>query len=306
MTGQLLVFSRKQVIQPVVLNLVETVKGLSKMLRRTLGENIEIAIDVPPFPCNVKADPGQMEQLILNLAIHARDAMPQGGQLKIGLAKVQRPPGSYALLEFTDSGNSLDEGTRERVFEPYFSIKNPEKFGGLGLSTVYGIVKQNLGEIEVTSAGGEGSTFRIFLPLIEDRPVQPFQVIPRYPIAKGTETILLVEDEEGVRNLVASMLRDQGYRVYEADNGAHALEVFAQVGDEVELLLTDVIMPKMSGRELAQRLVAESPGLKVVYMSGYTDDIVAREGVVFDDTILLHKPFTIEGLSRKLREALDA
>ncbi|HEY3837399.1 MAG TPA: PAS domain-containing protein [Bryobacteraceae bacterium] len=306
LTGQLLVFSRKQVIQPVVLNLIETVQGLSKMLRRTLGENIEIAIEVPRFPCWVKADSGQMEQLILNLAINARDAMPQGGRLRIRLAKVQRAKGRCALLEFSDTGRGLDETTRERMFEPYFSAKNPAKFGGLGLSAVYGIVKQNLGEIEVTSPEGAGSTFRIFLPLVNSP--TPLRVEPKRakPLPKGTETILLVEDEEGVRNLVSSMLRGQGYRVYEAEHGWHALEVFANHESEIQLLLTDVIMPKMSGRELAERLMAKSPSLKVIYMSGYTDDIVAREGVVFDNTILLHKPFTLEGLTRKLREALGA
>jgi two-component system cell cycle sensor histidine kinase/response regulator CckA len=304
LTGQLLVFSRKQVIQPVVLNLAETVQGLSKMLRRTLGENIEIDIQVPRLPCNVKADSGQMEQLILNLAINARDAMPVGGHLRISLSKVPRSKGRFALLEFTDSGSGLDESTRERIFEPYFSVKNPAKFGGLGLSTVYGIVTQNQGEIEVSSPPGAGSTFRIFLPLASSaavsRPVRKrLEQIP-----KGSETVLLVEDEEGVRSLVSNMLSGQGYRVHEAENGWHALEVFAKYGSEIQLLLTDVIMPKMSGRELAQRLKAKSPALKVVYMSGYTDDIVAREGVLFDDTVLLHKPFTLEGLTRKLREVL--
>jgi two-component system cell cycle sensor histidine kinase/response regulator CckA len=304
LTGQLLVFSRRQVIQPVVLNLAETVQGLSKMLRRTLGENIEIAIEVPRLPCYVTGDAGQMEQLILNLAINARDAMPQGGHLRIRLAKVQRSKGRCALLEFNDSGRGLDEDTRERVFEPYFSIKNPTKFGGLGLSTVYGIVKQNMGEIEVFSPPGAGSTFRIYLPLASNPSVQRPELKRDRQISKGTETVLLVEDEEGVRNLVSNMLRGQGYKVYEADHGQHALEVFAKYGNEIQLLLTDVIMPKMSGRELAERLTAKSPALKVVYMSGYTDDIVAREGVVFDNTILLHKPFTLEGLTRKLREAL--
>ncbi len=305
LTGQLLVFSRRQVIQPVVLNLAETVQGLSKMLRRTLGENIEIAIQVPRLPCYVKADPGQMEQLILNLAINARDAMPHGGHLRISLAKAQRTKGRFAQLEFTDSGRGLDESTRERIFEPYFSAKNPAKFGGLGLSTVYGIVKQNQGEIEVSSPPGAGSTFRIFLPITTSPPASRQERKAHSQIARGSETVLLVEDEAGVRNLVSDMLRGQGYRVYEAEHGSHALEVFSKYGNEIHLLLTDVIMPKMSGRELAERLKAKSPALKVVYMSGYTDDIVAREGVVFDNTILLHKPFTLEGLTRKLREALD-
>ena len=307
LTGQLLVFSRKQVIQPVILNLSETVQGLSKMLKRTLGENIVITIEVPRLPCYVKADSGQMEQLVLNLAINARDAMPQGGQLRIHLTKVQRAKGRFAQLEFSDTGSGLDESTRERVFEPYFSVKNPAKFGGLGLSTVYGIVKQNLGEIEVSSPPGAGSTFRILLPLVSGASSQP-QLAPKHQtrIAKGTETVLLVEDEEGVRSLVSSMLRTQGYQVYEAEHGWQALEVFAKHASEIQLLLTDVIMPKMSGRELAERLVAKSPALKVVFMSGYTDDIVAREGVVFDNTILLHKPFTLEGLTRKLREALGS
>jgi two-component system cell cycle sensor histidine kinase/response regulator CckA len=304
LTGQLLVFSRKQVIQPVVLNLAETVQGLSKMLHRTLGENIEIAIQLPRLPCYVRADSGQMEQLILNLAINARDTMPLGGRLRISLTKAQRFNGRFALLEFNDSGSGLDENTRDRIFEPYFSAKNPAKFGGLGLSTVYGIVTQNQGEIEVSSPPGAGSTFRIFLPLAGGPPVNRPERKRQTAISKGTETVLLVEDEDGVRNLVSNMLRGQGYTVYEAEHGWHALEVFSKYGSEIQLLLTDVIMPKMSGRELAERLKAKSPALKVVYMSGYTDDIVAREGVVFDNTILLHKPFTLEGLTRKLREAL--
>ena len=304
LTGQLLVFSRRQVIQPVVLNLVETVQGLSKMLRRTLGENIEIAIDVPRHPCMVKADAGQMEQLILNLAINARDCMPQGGQLAIRLNRVARATGRFALLEFNDTGSGLDDRARERMFEPYFSIKGPDRFGGLGLSTVYGIVKQNSGEIEVVSPSGAGSTFRIYLPLTDEEPTVRTPRKRQDELSKGTETILLVEDEDGVRNLVSSMLRAQGYRVYEAEHGMRALEVFGEHEKEIQLLLTDVIMPKMSGRELAQRLTARSPKLRVVYMSGYTDDIVAREGVVFDNTILLHKPFTVEKLTRKLREAL--
>jgi signal transduction histidine kinase/ActR/RegA family two-component response regulator len=304
LTGQLLVFSRRQVIQPVALNLAETVLGLSKMLRRTLGENIEITIDVPGTPVMIKADSGQMEQLVVNLAINARDSMPQGGQLQIRLKTIQREQALFAVLEFSDTGNRLDEDARERMFEPYFSIKNPSRFGGLGLSTVYGIVKQNLGEIEVSSPAGAGSTFRIYLPVTREEGSPRTDRRKKSQVAKGTETILLVEDEEGVRKLVSDMLRNQGYRVYEAEHGAHALEVFAEHGKEIQLLLTDVIMPKMSGRELAQRLLAKSPGLKVMYMSGYTDDIVAREGVVFDNTILLHKPFTVEGLSRKLREAL--
>ncbi len=305
LTGQLLVFSRKQVIQPVVLNLVETVQGLSKMMRRTLGENIVIAVDVPRLPCFVKADAGQMEQLILNLAINARDAMPLGGNLRIHLSKVQRSKGRFAMLEFTDSGSGIDESTRERVFEPYFSLKNPAQFGGLGLSAVYGIVQQNQGEIEVSSPPGAGSTFRVFLPIADGKPAAKQEAKSNKPAPRGTETVLLVEDEAGVRSLVCDMLRRQGYKVYEAEHGWHALEVFAQHASQIQLLLTDVIMPKMSGRELAERLQKKSPGLKVVYMSGYTDDIVAREGVVFDNTILLHKPFTLEGLTKKLREALD-
>ena len=272
------------------------------MLRRTLGENIEISIEAQRTPCHIKADSGQMEQLILNLALNARDAMPIGGRLAIRLAKVTRSKGKFALLEFADSGRGLDESARERVFEPYFSLKNPATFGGLGLSTVYGIVQQNQGEIEVSSEAGAGSTFQIFLPLASaaetDKPAAPTQ-----NRRNGAETILLVEDEEGVRNLVSSMLRSQGYRVFEAEHGKHALEVFERHGREVELLLTDVIMPRMSGHELARRLKAQAPGLKVMYMSGYTDDIVAREGIVSENTVLLHKPFTLDGLLRKLHEA---
>jgi len=305
LTGQLLVFSRKQVIQPVVLNLVETLQGLSKMLRRTLGENIEITIDIPPQPCRVKADAGHMEQLILNLAINARDRMPKGGQLRISLSNDKRGCEQFALLEFNDTGHGVDASARERMFEPYFSIKDPDRFGGLGLSTVYGIVKQNGGEIEISSPADAGSAFRIHLPLTEEEPTPRADRKSQQAAPKGTETVLLVEDEESVRSLVSNMLRTQGYRVYEAEHGADALRVFADHAKEIELLLTDVIMPKMSGRELAQRLTAKKPGLKVVYMSGYTDDIVAREGVVFNDTILLHKPFTVEGLMKKLREALD-
>jgi PAS domain S-box-containing protein len=302
LTGQLLVFSRRQVIQPVVIDLADTLQGLSRMLRRTLGENIEISIETQRTPCHIKADSGQMEQLILNLALNARDAMPIGGRLAIRLAKVTRSKGRFALLEFADSGRGLDESARERVFEPYFSLKNPATFGGLGLSTVYGIVQQNQGEIEVSSEAGAGSTFQIYLPLASAAETdKPATATPNR--RNRAETILLVEDEEGVRNLVSSMLRSQGYRVFEAEHGKHALEVFERHGQEVELLLTDVIMPRMSGHELARRLKTQAPGLKVMYMSGYTDDIVAREGIVSENTVLLHKPFTLDGLLRKLHEA---
>jgi len=303
LTGQLLVFSRRQVIRPVVIDLADTLQGLSKMLRRTLGENIEISIETPRAPCHIKADSGQMEQLILNLALNARDAMPIGGRLAIRLARVARSKGRFALLEFTDSGSGLDASARERVFEPYFSLKNPASFGGLGLSTVYGIVQQNKGEIEVSSEAGAGSTFQIFLPLVSAAETDKAAAAATQIRRNSTETILLVEDEEGVRNLVSSMLRSQGYRVFEAEHGKHALEVFERHGKEVELLLTDVIMPRMSGHELARRLKAQAPGLKVMYMSGYTDDIVAREGIVSESTVLLHKPFTLDGLLRKLHEA---
>jgi PAS domain S-box-containing protein len=303
LTGQLLVFSRRQVIQPVVLNLAGVVQGLSKMLRRTLGENIEIAIEVPRNPCYVKADTGQMEQLILNLALNARDAMPLGGLLNIRLGKVYRSKVKFVLLEFTDSGRGLDESARERVFEPYFSLKKPGTFGGLGLSTVYGIVKQNQGEVEVSSPPGAGSTFRILLPVAAAPGARSAAPASATRFRRGSETILLVEDEEAVRGLVSSMLQSQGYRVLEAEHAARALEVFEQHEQEIQLLLTDVIMPRMSGHELAGRLRTKSPALKVVYMSGYTDDIVAREGLVFENTVLLHKPFTLEGLMGKLREA---
>ena len=264
----------------------------------------------------VRADPGQLEQVLMNLAVNARDAMPRGGQLVIETAEVDcregdaRPeadltPGWYVLLAVRDSGHGMDAETRSHIFEPFFTTKGRGKGTGLGLSTVYGIVKQSGGEITIQSEVGQGATFRIYLPAFEAPARETELISPSRPPADGAETILLVEDEAGLRKLAREMLLKQGYRVMQASGGPEALRVWGQNPEGIDLLLTDVVMPQMSGRELADQLKAARPDLKVLYMSGYTHDVIARHGVLDSETAFLQKPFTHDALGRKLRALLD-
>jgi two-component system cell cycle sensor histidine kinase/response regulator CckA len=317
LTRQLLAFSRKQVIQPVVLDLNSVILDMDKMLRRLIGENIEIMIARDPSPARVKADPGQIEQILMNLAVNARDAMPQGGKIFINTADVQVDesyvrrhryfkPGRYVTLTFSDTGHGMDQETRARIFEPFFTTKEIGKGTGLGLSTVYGIVKQNEGYIRVYSEPGKGCTFKIFLPQVEENIQIPIAApLPDTP-ARATGTILVVEDEPALRTLVRNCLESHGYTVLEAGDGNAAMLAADQHPSPIHLLLTDVIMPGMSGHELANQLLARRPEVKVVYMSGYAGDLIAQYGVLDPATVLLEKPFSLQALLSKVHQALQA
>ncbi|MDO8679140.1 MAG: response regulator, partial [Acidobacteriota bacterium] len=318
LTRQLLAFSRQQILAPRVLNFKTVVAGMESLLRRLLGEDIDLMVVPTPAVGNVKADLGQFEQVIANLAVNARDAMPQGGELTIEMQNVtideddvpehgvvMPPPGSYVLLAVSDSGVGMDETTRARIFEPFFTTKGPGKGTGLGLSTVYGIVKQSHGFIWVYSEVGLGTSFKIYLPQVTeaagtDRPG------PTVVSSSGTETILLVEDNDGLRKLATRLLKPAGYTVLGARTGEEALLVLARHDAPVHLLLTDVVMPGMNGRDLAERLAQTHPEMKVLYMSGYTSDTMVRHGVLEAKVPFLNKPFTTAALLRKVREVLDS
>jgi two-component system, cell cycle sensor histidine kinase and response regulator CckA len=311
---QLLAFSRKQVIQPVVLDLNAATREFEKMMHHLIAEDIEITFKRSSDLGRVKMDPGQVEQILMNLAVNARDAMPQGGSLCIETANVELDetyahqnvnvsPGSYVMLSVSDTGCGMDEKTKLHIFEPFFTTKESSKGTGLGLSTVYGIVKQNAGHIRAYSALGEGTTFRLYLPQLSDGaklslPPQTFETIHR-----GTETVLIVEDEEPLRMLARICLESNGYSVLDAPNAAAALELAEKHGGGIDLLLTDVVMPGISGRELAMRLTAQH-GVKVLYMSGYSNDLIAPHDILDRDTELLEKPFSLHSLLAKVYAAL--
>jgi len=316
LTRQLLAFSRRQVVQPKVLDLNRLIARMHRMLRPVIGEDIALELALQKNIGRIKADPGQIEQVLMNLVLNARDAMPRGGRIHISTALTHSsadaepaplplPPGRHLLLEVSDTGEGMDEETLSHVFEPFFTTKARGRGTGLGLSTVYGIVKQNAGEIQVSSQLGGGSTFRIYLPVFQAAPRPRERPRPPRRLAPGVETVLLVEDEAGVRQLAREMLRRQGYAVIEAEGGSQALQLFEQHAPSIALLLTDVVMPQMGGRELAERLLAARPDLKVLYMSGYTSDVVARHGLLDAGIALLQKPFTQESLGRKVRAVLD-
>ena len=316
LTKQLLAFSRQQVLTPAVLNLNTLASDMEKMLPRLLGEDIEVSLALDAALGSVKADQSQIEQVILNLAVNARDAMPNGGKLKVHTANAEldqtytrNHPGSragnYVLLTVTDTGTGMDAGTLAHIFEPFFTTKERGKGTGLGLATVYGIVKQSNGYIWVDSAPGKGSSFQIYLPRYAGEPEVDKQKIVSEERLSGSETILLVEDAEPLRKLAQTFLEGSGFRVLSAGSGEEALEVAARFAGVFDLLLTDVVMPGMNGRMLAEQLLPRRPGMKVLYMSGYTDSFIAGHGVLDPGTHLLHKPFTEEVLIRSVREALD-
>jgi PAS domain S-box-containing protein len=317
LTRQLLAFSRKQVIQPVVLDLNTVVADMAKMLKRLIGEDIDIVITPEAHLGQIKADPGQLEQVLMNLAVNARDAMPQGGKVMVGTANADLDetyarqhayvqPGHYVALSFSDTGCGMDRQTQARIFEPFFTTKGPGKGTGLGLSTVYGVVKQNDGYIRVYSEPGKGTTFRIYFPRVEAAAQPSSATSAAATLLRGTETVLLVEDEPGLRTLARECLEDHGYTVLEAADGKAALALARQHSAPIQLLLTDVIMPGMSGRELADHLSRERPEIRVVYMSGYANDLVAQHGALDPETILLEKPFTLQVLLAKVHQALTA
>jgi CheY-like chemotaxis protein len=312
LTAQLLAFSRKQLLQPKVLDLNVLVANLEDMLQRLLGEDIDLLF-VPGSPLGrVKADPGQLEQVIMNLTINAREAMPRGGRLTLETAEVELDasyarhhvgvePGRYVMLAVSDTGIGMDAATRARIFEPFFTTKASGT--GLGLSTVYGIIQQSSGAIWVYSEPGLGTTFKLYFPTVDAPLEPPRDGSDRAPGGRG-ETILLSEDEEGVRDLAREVLEAYGYTVLPTPGGAEALALARQHPGPLHLLLTDVVMPHMSGRELAERVRQLRPDIRVLFMSGYTDEALGRHGVLEPGTLLLQKPFTPGGLVRGVSEAL--
>ena len=316
LTRQLLAFSRQQVLAPRVLNLNDVVQSAEKMLRRLLGEDIELEAVLAPDLGRLKADAGQLEQVIVNLAVNAGDAMPTGGKLTIETADAEMPEtrvrelttvpaGRYVMLAISDSGTGMDEETKARIFEPFFTTKEQGKGTGLGLATVYGIVKQSGGFIWVYSEPGHGTTFKIYLPRVEDAADAPAPPVGPVEVPRGTETVLVVEDEEAVRALARTALTRKGYHVLEAANGGEALLLCESEPMLIHLLVTDVVMPGLSGADLAQRLALLRPGMKVLFISGYMDRAAARHGKMQPGAAYLEKPFTLDALARKVREVLD-
>jgi len=316
LTRQLLAFSRQQVVEPRVVSLNVVVEGLQKILRRVIGEDIDLTTTLAPDLGPVRADVGQLEQVLMNLAVNARDAMPTGGRLTVETANVEHDPEfardreaaavrRFAMLAVTDTGCGMDEATKARIFEPFFTTKEPGKGTGLGLATVYGIVKQAGGFIWVYSEPGQGTSFKIYLPQV-DAPAERATAATGTPLPRGTETVLLVEDAAAVRAVTKQVLERQGYTVVEASDGEVALRLAQRQRGPIHLLLTDVVMPRVSGRELAEQLTRARPDLKVLYASGYTDDSVVRHGILELGTAYLQKPFSPESLARKVRDVLDA
>lgn len=316
LTRHLLAFSRKQILAPTTLDLNSLVTNLRKMLERLIGEDITLSTVLQPGLWTITADPGQIEQVIMNLAVNARDAMPTGGMLTIETSNVQldenylrtqlgAPSGPCVMLVVTDTGCGMDESTRAQIFEPFFTTKELGKGTGLGLATAYGIIKQSGGDITVYSEPGQGATFKLYLPASEIA-ANGLAVPAANPVTHGgNETILLVEDEETVRKLARTALQGKGYVILEASHGGEALSLFEQHQGLIDLLVTDVVMPQMSGRELAEQLKTFQPQLKVLFMSGYTDDAIVRHGLLTAEVEYLSKPFSLNVLASKVREVLD-
>ena len=317
LTRQLLIFSRQHVVEPQVLDLNTIVTGIDKMLRRVIGEDVEVVTILGSALGAIKADPGQLEQVILNLAINSRDAMSRGGKLSIETSSIELAetilhphgelaPGKYVVLSVSDNGCGMDAETQGRIFEPFFTTKEQEKGTGLGLATVYGIVKQSGGGVWVRSEVGLGTTFRVYFPQVDEKVIPREAGEPQRALARGSETILLVEDEERVRSLVHSVLEASGYEVLAAQHGQEALAVLKRHPSPVQLLVTDVVLPEMSGPELVAQLAPHYRELKVLYMSGYTEDAVQLRGLLSPGVAYLQKPFTPEKLTHRVREVLDA
>jgi len=316
LTRQLLTFSRQQVVSPRMLRLNELITDLVKLLRRLLGEDVTIASALAPDCGAVKADPGQLEQVLVNLAVNARDAMPNGGRLTIETRnvdldadypteRVMIPAGRYVMLAVTDNGTGMDAQTNARIFEPFFTTKPVGKGTGLGLATVYGVVQQTGGYIWLYSELGHGTSFKIYLPRVDADGPQPAEEEQRASALDGSETVLVAEDEEAVRLIIAKALEARGYRVLSARDGSEALELAAGHGG-IDLLVTDVVMPDMNGRELSRCLTEARPNLRTLYLSGYTDDAMLHRGVLQEGVAFLQKPFSLGALARKVRDVIEA
>ncbi|MFH1350802.1 MAG: ATP-binding protein, partial [Pseudomonadota bacterium] len=317
LTRQLLAFSRKQVLQTKVMVINTVVTDVEKMLRRLIGEDIELVTMLEPELGRVKADPSQIDQVIMNLAVNAKDAMPEGGKLTIETGNVtldshyaeqhgvEIKQGAYVMLSVSDTGTGIDVETQEHIFEPFFTTKEKGKGTGLGLSTVYGIMKQSDGYIWVYSEPGQGTTFKVYFPAAEEAGKVKQEEKPSFLELKGSETILIVEDNESVRNLACNVLGEYGYRVLEAKDGEEALSVVKGHEGKIHLLLTDVVMPGMRGNELAERIKIERRDMEVLYMSGYTDNAIVHHGVLEEGMNFIQKPFSPDELARKVRETLD-
>jgi two-component system, cell cycle sensor histidine kinase and response regulator CckA len=316
LTGQLLAFSRKQVMQPRVMDINAVVSEVESMLRRLIGEDIELRISLDPDVARINADPGQLQQVLMNLVVNARDAMPTGGRLIITTSNselssefaagaLHAADGDYVMLAVSDTGIGMTSEVKRRVFDPFFTTKEQGRGTGLGLSTVYGIVKQSGGEICVYSEVGEGATFKVYFPRFSrSTEEQLHEVIPR-DLPRGSETLLLVEDDSGLRRLTMRVLKNCGYEVLVAAGGAEALAIAADSRIHIHAVISDVVMPGMNGRKLVEKLIESRPGMASLLMSGYTDDEVLRRGVLQGDTAFLQKPFNPDQLARKMREVLD-
>jgi len=316
LTRQLLAFSRKQLLELKVVDVNTVIGDMERLLRPLIGENIELVTRLSQDAGHTRADAGQLEQVIMNLVVNAKDAMPDGGKITVQSCDVTVrqnfrehrfvQPGRYAVISVADTGHGIDKETQSRIFEPFFTTKEKGKGTGLGLSTVYGIVKQSNGYVFVESEPGAGTTFYVYLPRVEDSAEELAPAKAPQAEAGGCETVLLVEDEESVRELVKVTLVSRGYNVLEAENGEFGLEVAEKFKDRIDILITDVVMPGIGGRELAKKLLAARPGISVLYLSGYTEDAVVTQGAIGPDTGFLQKPFTLQNLAKKVREVLRA
>jgi len=315
LTRQLLAFSRQTLLQPKVLDLNATISDTGRMLSRLIGANIHFSLVLDPSISRVRVDPGQLDQVLMNLAVNARDAMPDGGALTIATHQVQitkalaapleTTVGPHVVIEVTDTGIGMSAQVMEHIFEPFYTTKGPGSGTGLGLATVFGIVRQSGGSIGVASEPGTGSTFRIYLPVVEEALAQAVAVVP-LPIPRGTETLLLVEDEAAVRELARRNLTAQGYDVLTANDGRDALTLLKGRGGDIALLVTDVVMPNMSGPELVTAVHQRWPAIRVIYTSGYTSSAVVQAGVASSEVLFLQKPYAPTALLRMVRTALDA